>query len=126
MEKKNSFNNPLLWEKIGSYARKVGRASTRPALFLYYVLKSPHTPTSDKILIYSALAYLLLPIDLISAKRLPIIGWFDEIVALTIAYRKIRKHSTPEIELKVDNTLTHWFPDSVATREANIAPKTIV
>ena len=94
---------------ITHYAKSVGRASTRPVLLLYYVLRSPDTPKSDKILIISALSYLILPIDLISAKRLPIIGWIDEVFSLAYAYQKTCKHITPEIEWKVDSILDRWF-----------------
>ena len=80
MEKRSVINYSELWEKISEYTRKAGRVSARPVLLLYYVLKSPDTPKSDKLLIVSALSYLVLPIDLISARRLPVIGWIDEIV----------------------------------------------
>ncbi|MBC8619303.1 DUF1232 domain-containing protein [Parabacteroides faecis] len=111
MEKRSIINYFMLWEKIDEYTRKAGRVSARPVLLLYYVLKSPDTPKSDKLLIVSALSYLVLPIDLISAKRLPVIGWIDEIVSLTIAYQKVCKYITPEIQWKVDNILDRWFPE---------------
>ena len=75
--KKNLIDYELLWEKITDYAKATGRTTARPVLLLYYVLRSPETPSSDKMLIVAALSYLVLPIDLISAKRLPIIGWMD-------------------------------------------------
>jgi uncharacterized membrane protein YkvA (DUF1232 family) len=103
------INYPFLWDKITDYARKAGRAATRPVLSLYYVLKSPATPKSDKLLIISALFYLVLPIDLISTKRLPIIGWIDEVVSITVAYEKVCKHITPEIRAEVENLLDRWF-----------------
>ena len=37
-----------LFENIKSIGKSVGRESIRPALCLYYVLKSPDTPSSDK------------------------------------------------------------------------------
>ena len=105
------INYPRLWEKIGGYARRVGRVSARPVLLLYYVMKSEKTPRSDKLLIFSALSYLVLPIDLIDVKRLPIIGWMDEAVSLTIAYQKVCKYITPEISARVDEILDRWFPE---------------
>lgn len=111
MKKQSLINYPLLWEKLGDYARKAGRAGARPLLLLYYVMKSPGTPKTDKLLIASAISYLVLPIDLISAKRLPIIGWIDEVVSLTIAYQKVCKYITPEIESEVNNALERWFPE---------------
>ena len=61
--KKSIINKSYLWEKIHEYARKAGRASTRPLLLMYYVLKSDSTPKSAKAIIYGSLAYLILPIN---------------------------------------------------------------
>ncbi|WP_455663844.1 YkvA family protein [Phocaeicola sp.] len=110
--KKKMIDNELLWEKIVDYARAAGRTTARPVLLLYYVLRSPETPSSDKMLIVAALSYLVLPIDLISAKRLPIIGWVDEAVSLVYAYKKMCRYITPEIESEVDNILERWFPEA--------------
>ena len=109
--KKNLIDYELLWEKITDYAKAAGRTTARPVLLLYYVLRSPETPSSDKMLIVAALSYLVLPIDLISAKRLPIIGWIDEAVSLVYAYKKVCRYATPEIESEVDNILERWFPE---------------
>lgn len=108
------INYSLLWDKICEYATKAGRGTARPMLQLFFVLKSNDTPKSDKILIYSSIAYLVLPIDLISAKRLPIIGWLDEVVALTVAYQKMKRYITPEIERKVEDILDNLIPNTTA------------
>lgn len=63
------------------------------------------------MLIVAALSYLVLPVDLISAKRLPVIGWIDEAVSLVYAYKKVCRYVTPEIESEVDNILERWFPE---------------
>lgn len=111
MPKESIINYSLIWDKIGEYARKVGRLSARPAILLYYVMRSDETPRSDKMLIFSALAYLVLPVDLIDGKRLPIIGWMDEVVSLTVAFQKVRRYITPEMERKADALLDKWFPE---------------
>lgn len=64
---------------------KVGRVAVRPVLLLYYVMRSDDTPWKDKLTIFGALAYLVFPVDLLDAKRLPIIGWLDEITSLAVA-----------------------------------------
>jgi uncharacterized membrane protein YkvA (DUF1232 family) len=112
MTKKSIINYQSLWEKISDCTKSAGRISARPVLLLYYVLKSPETPMQDKVLIISALSYLVLPIDLLSAKRIPVIGWIDEIASIAYAYQKVRKHITPEIETEVDNVLERWFPET--------------
>lgn len=104
------INYEMLWHEIGMYAKKVGRASTKPLLLLYYVMTSKDTPKSDKILIASAISYVVFPIDILSSKRLPIIGWLDEIVSLTVAYQKVSKHITPEMETKAEALLDKWVP----------------
>jgi uncharacterized membrane protein YkvA (DUF1232 family) len=93
------------------FARKAGRTTTRPMLLLYYVMKSKETPKADKMLIFSALSYIVFPIDILDAKRLPIIGWLDEIASISVAYQRVCKHITPEMERKVDDILDRWFPE---------------
>lgn len=105
------INYATLWKKIGNYARKAGRVTTRPILILYYVMLSRKTPWKDKMLIFSTISYIVLPIDILDAKRLPIIGWFDEIASLSVTYQKVCKNVTPEIETKVDAILDKWFPE---------------
>lgn len=109
MERFNIINCAALWDRIGNYARKAGRVSARLVLLLYYVMMSKDTPRNDKLLIFSTLAYVILPIDILNAKRLPIIGWIDEIASLSVTYQKMCKNITPEIEAKVDELLDKWF-----------------
>ena len=98
-------------DKLQEYAIKVGRISARPFLMLYFIMVSKDTPRSDKLMILSTLSYLVFPIDLISAKRLPVIGWIDEFFSLSVAYQKVSKNITPEIERKTDALLDKWFPE---------------
>ena len=110
MNRPQYINYSALWERICEYARKAGRVTARPVLLLYFVMKSDSTPWKDKMLIFSTLSYLVLPIDVLDAKRLPIIGWFDEIASLSITYQRVCKNITPKIEEKVDAILNKWFP----------------
>ena len=110
MGKSTVINYDVLWDKIGNFARRTGRLGTRPVLLLFYVLKSKDTAKEDKVIIFSTLSYLLFPIDIMDAKRLPFIGWIDEIVSLSVAYQKVCKNITAEMEKKVDAILDKWFP----------------
>ena len=74
MSKTTFIDYENLLEKIGDYARKAGRVTTKPVLLLYYVMMSKDTPWNDKMLILSTLSYVVFPIDILDAKRLPIIG----------------------------------------------------
>jgi len=101
-----------IWDGMKSYAIKVGRVAARPVLLLYYVMRSEETPMKDKLTIFGALAYVILPVDLLNAKRLPIIGWIDEVVSLAVAYNRVKSSITPEIEQQVTNTLNNWFGEN--------------
>ena len=101
-----------IWDGMKDYAVKVGRVAARPVLLLYYVMRSEETPTKDKLTIFGALTYIILPIDLLNAKRLPIIGWIDEVVSLAVAVQRMQKYITPEMETKADEQLDKWFGES--------------
>ena len=111
MNKRSFINYDVLWDKLSTFAIKAGRVTTRPVLLLFFVMKSKDTPKADKLLVFSALSYLVFPIDILDAKRLPIIGWLDEIASISVAYQKVCKHITPEMETKVDDILDRWFPE---------------
>lgn len=115
----NNLDFSAIKEGIRNFAKKAGRVATRPVLLLYYVMKSDKTPRSDKLLILSTLAYLVVPIDIINGKRLPVIGWLDEALSLSVAIQKMSQHITPEIERQADDTLEHWFPEYTAFEEVN-------
>ena len=111
MNKPSIIDIEVLKDKLQEYATKVGRISARPLLLLYFIMVSKDTPKSDKLMILSTISYLMLPVDLFSAKRLPIIGWIDEAFSLSVAYQKMSKNITPEIERKTDALLDKWFPE---------------
>ena len=123
MNKTSIIDTAVLKEKVQEYAMKVGRISARPVLLLYFIMISKDTPKSDKLLILSTISYLVFPIDLISAKRLPIIGWIDEAFSLSVAYQKVCKNITPEIERKTDELLDKWFPDNITQMIPSVSLK---
>lgn len=102
-----------LWESICNWSRKAGRAATRPVLLMWYVMCSKDTPRKDKWAIFGSLTYLILPIDILDSKRLPIIGWLDEVASLAVLVQKMSKYITPEMEARADSQLDKWFPEYV-------------
>ncbi len=105
-----------LWESICNWSRKAGRAATRPVLLMWYVMRSKDTSRKDKWAIFGSLAYLILPIDILDSKRLPIIGWLDEVASLAVLVQKMSKYITPEMEVKADDQLDKWFDSSSLVR----------
>ena len=113
------INYEQLWHGIGEWARKAGRVATRPVLLLYYVMTSKDTPRKDKWAIFASIAYLVLPVDIISARRLPVIGWLDEAVSLGVMIQKMQHRVTPEMQRRADETLDRWFPEYAEFEEVN-------
>ena len=114
MNKPSIIDTEVLKDKLQEYAMKVGRISVRPLLLLYFIMVSKDTPKSDKLMILSTISYIVFPIDLISAKRLPVIGCMDEVFSLSVAYQKVSKNISPEIERKTDALLDKWFPEYIS------------
>ena len=54
-----------IWSRIRPYANKMGRTASRPILQFYYVLNDRNTSALDRALIYGALIYVLLPVDIL-------------------------------------------------------------
>lgn len=101
----------VVWNGIKRFARKAGRTAARPVLLLWFVMRSDSTPREDKLMILAAIAYVVLPIDLITAKRFPILGWLDEVTSITVAVKKMADRITPEIERETDAILDRWFAE---------------
>jgi uncharacterized membrane protein YkvA (DUF1232 family) len=73
------------------------------------VLRDANTPTKDKVLIYAALVYTVLPMDLIPRRVYRLLGVLDDGAAVMFVYKKIKDKITPEIMMKVEDTLNDWF-----------------
>lgn len=101
-----------MWTLIKSYGAKAGREVTKTVLELFYVMKSPNTGMIDKTLIGAALAYQLLPEDLMPRSKFGILGFLDNGVTLAFAYNRVKKLVTPQIENQVDVMLNQWFGPS--------------
>ncbi len=96
-------------EKLRPWALKAGRVATRPLLQFYYVMDDDNTSTLDRVLIYAAIVYTILPMDFIPSVIYKFLGILDDGVAMLFVYRKIKDKITPEINNKVETTLNEWF-----------------
>ena len=98
-----------LVDRIRPWALKAGRVAARPILQFYYVLRDEKTSTMDRILIYAAIAYTVLPMDLVPRSVFKVLGVLDDGIAVMYVYKKIQANITPEINARVDRTLDEWF-----------------
>ena len=99
----------VLMDKLRPWALKAGRVATRPLLQFYYVMDDDNTSTIDRVLIYAAIFYTILPMDLIPSVIYKFLGILDDGVAMLFVYKKIKDKITPEINAKVEDTLNEWF-----------------
>ena len=96
-------------DKFRPWALKAGRVVTRPLLQFYYVMDDDNTSTLDRVLIYAAIIYTILPMDLIPSVIYKFLGILDDGVAMLFVYKKIKDKITPEINARVEDTLNEWF-----------------
>ena len=95
--------------RIAYLAKKLGRVATRQLLILYYVLADGDLPSGRKALVYAALAYVLIPGDLIPRRIFHLLGLTDDALAIAYVIRQVRDNITPQILQKVDMQLDKWF-----------------
>ena len=98
-----------LMDKLRPWALKAGRVASRPLLQFYYVLNDPATSTLDRVLIYAAIIYTIVPTDLVPRVAFKVLGVLDDGVAMLYVYKKIKNRITPAINAKVEDTLNEWF-----------------
>ena len=98
-----------LMDKLRPWALKAGRVATRPILQFYFVMDDDNTSTLDRVLIYAAIIYTILPMDLIPSAIYKFLGILDDGVAMLFVYKKIKDKITPEINAKVEDTLNERF-----------------
>ena len=98
-----------LRDKLRPWALKAGRVATRPLLQFYYVMDDDNTSTLDRVLIYAAIVYTILPMDFIPSVIYKFLGIMDDGVAMLFVYKKIKDKITTEINARVEDTLNEWF-----------------
>ena len=98
-----------LLDKLRPWALKVGRVASRQLLQFYYVMDDENTTTLDRVLIYGAIAYTILSMDLLPRSIYKLLGVLDDGVAMLFVYKKIKGKITPAINAKVEDTLNEWF-----------------
>lgn len=98
-----------LMDKLRPWALKAGRVATCPLLQFYYVMDDDNTSTLDRVLIYAAIIYTIIPMDFLPRSVFKFLGVLDDGVAMLYVYKKIKDKIAPEINAKVEDTLNEWF-----------------
>lgn len=103
------------WDKIVLYSKRAGRSATREVLKFYYVMEGADLSALEKALVYAGIIYIAIPGDLLPRRVLGWLGVLDDVGVAAWVYGKIRDSITPEIEMKVEETLRDWFGPEIVT-----------
>ena len=77
-------------------------------LILYYVMMSPGVPFGIKTAIVGALAYVIVPVDLIP-DFIPVAGYTDDMAAIVSAVGMVADLITPDIKRKAADKVRDIF-----------------
>ncbi|MEP0883970.1 DUF1232 domain-containing protein [Coleofasciculus sp. FACHB-542] len=103
-----TYSDDLFWEKLGNFAVQAGKNVVENALILFYAAEHPNTPTNQKLIVYGALAYLILPVDAVP-DFLPAVGFGDDIGSLTTALGMIVWNINSEVKEAAKQKMQEWF-----------------
>lgn len=111
------YNEDDFWEKVKKFAVKAGGKVIYLALKLYYAAQSEKTPVWAKAIVFGALGYFILPIDLIP-DVVPVAGFTDDLGVLAAAVGIVAIYITNEIKAQAKLKMKDWFGESeIATLE---------
>ena len=102
------YNDSSFLDKVTKYGKLIGITAMYKAVQLWFVLQKPDVPAGTKAVIMGALGYLIAPLDFLP-DLLPVLGYTDDIVAITFALIKVQGYIDEEVERKSKKLLTKIF-----------------
>ena len=105
-----SFDEHQFWSKLRRYAVLCGRELVEKALWLYFASRRPDIPSWARATVYGALAYFVLPTDLLP-DMVPITGYSDDLAVLTMAVVTITTYIDSGVKAQANQTIQRWFGD---------------
>ena len=90
------------WRKFKAAARQIPFAED--ALAAYFCAFDPATPTRVRAVLFAALAYFIVPTDVIP-DFVPLLGFTDDAAALAMALQLVASHMRPEHRKAARNAL---------------------
>ncbi len=99
---------PGFWSRALRFLRFAGKQLMHKALLLHYAAQNPRTPKWAKTAIYGALAYFLLPLDLVP-DLLPVVGYTDDLWVLAAALATVTLYINDDVRAQAAQRLQAWF-----------------
>lgn len=116
------FDEDAFWRKIARILKNKGKKAVADvlvmALKLYYVMLDDDTPRWAKLVIYGALAYFVVPIDLMP-DILPT-GYIDDAGTLSAALGTVHSHIKQEHHDKAQSKIDTWFGSDAVVDDGDI------
>jgi len=106
-----NYSEQNFWNTIQTIAIQAGKEVVEKALLLLYAAQRPETPLWAKTVVYGALAYLILPADIIP-DIIPVTGYVDDLGTIAAAVSTIALYITPEVKAAAKQRVQEWFGDS--------------
>ena len=101
----------------GKVRRTIGRVPfTRDAVAAFYAARDPATPTGVKIAVMSALAYFIVPFDLVP-DFIAALGYTDDATVFYGAWRLLAPHLKPQHETKAREFLLQEVKDDMPPKD---------
>lgn len=102
-------------EKLTQYGKIIGINALYKAVQLWFVMQKPDVPAGTKAIIMGALGYLIAPLDFLP-DLMPVLGYTDDLVAITFALIKVQGYIDEEVERKSKNLLAKIFGEEAVSK----------
>jgi uncharacterized membrane protein YkvA (DUF1232 family) len=102
------YSEDKLWNKVAKYAKKAGSEVIEKVLWLYYAAQSPDVPLKAKTIMYGALGYFIMPLDVVPDIA-PVVGYSDDLGVLVAAIAAVSMYINDEIKEQARQKMQDWF-----------------
>jgi uncharacterized membrane protein YkvA (DUF1232 family) len=102
------YSEETFWEKVARFAKRAGREVIEKALWLHFAAQDEKNPLWAKTTMYGALAYFIVPADMIP-DIIPGAGFTDDLGALAAAVTTVAVYITPAVKAKATEQVNRWF-----------------
>ena len=108
---RNEYSERGLKEKLSKIVRKAGIKTVYAVLVAFYAVQSDALSFKEKVRLYGALGYFILPADLIPDALIGL-GYSDDLAALLYVLHTVSSNITPEVKQRAREKLLSWFDDA--------------
>ena len=109
------YSDANFLDKVKQYGKLIGINALYKAVQLWFVMQKPDVPAGTKAVIMGALGYLIAPLDFLP-DLVPVLGYTDDLVAITFALIKVQGYVDEEVERKSKNLLAKLFGEEAISK----------